>query len=203
MREYLTSDDFLRDFARGDRKAFGALFDVYFPRLTVFGQKLTRDYQVAEDASSEALTRLMLDYRKWRHGTFTEQQLGAYLFTAVRHKCLDFLRSFRKKTSPTSDDVSEALGGEPVDSVEEAMIFAELVAKLFDGLNDLSKEQRQALELIFYQGKSYEEAAREMGVPLSTFKYIRKGGLTAISKKLTRKELATGLAVMITWFANH
>jgi RNA polymerase sigma-70 factor (ECF subfamily) len=201
MPDYLLSDDFMRDFACGDRKAFGALFDEYFPKLVVFAKKVTNDYQVAEDIASEALAELMLKHVQWSDKGMTVQRMGGYLFIAVRHKCIDYLRSFRKKTGPNRFEASEVLAGAEVASVEEAIIYSEVVSRIVDGLMDLPREKRRALELVFYQDKSYAEAAQALGVPLSTFKFIRKGGLSQMAKRLTKKDLVTTIAVILACLA--
>lgn len=201
MTDYLHTDDFLRDFAEGDPRAFKALFDEYFPRLTVFGHKITRDYHEGEDIASEVLTNCMKSHKRWVYGSFTVEKLGGHLFLAARNKCIDYLRSFRNKIRAGGPELVEALEGEPVETAEEGTLFAEIIAKLYEGLRELPREQQRALELIFYENKSYKEAAEAMGVPLGTFKHIRKGGIDDISRKLSRYELMTSVATLLAFLS--
>jgi RNA polymerase sigma-70 factor (ECF subfamily) len=202
MADYLHTDDFLRDFAAGKERAFKALFDEYFPRLTLFAHNITSDYAEGEDIASESLTNLMTSYKRWVYGSFTVERLRGHLFLAVRNRCINYLHSFRNKTRAAGTGMLETLSDESMESVEHGATFSEVIALLYEGLKDLPKDKQRALELIFYEKKTYKEAAEAMGLPLSTFKHIRKGGIAAISRKISRQQAMSLVGVFLAVLTN-
>lgn len=201
MSEYIHTKEFLLDFANGESQAFKALHGAYFPKLTAVAHKIVRNYCEAEDIAIEALSRLMIAHSKYVYGSFTLDRLNNHLYLSVRNRCLNYLTSFRRTTRANDKEVEQTLNGAYVESVEESMIYGEVIAHLSKALEGLPQERRMALELVYYEDKKVKDAAVQMDVSLSTFKNIRQRAFKDISQKVPGREIISSLLVFLTWFS--
>jgi RNA polymerase sigma-70 factor (ECF subfamily) len=90
----------------------------------------------------------------------------AWLLGIVHHQAV---KSLRRRPLPLTPALAEDLPSQqplPEDEVQAG----DRVGQVREALQHLSHEHRAALELIFYQKLSYEEAAQVCGCPLGTMK---------------------------------
>jgi len=200
MPDYIHSDEFLADFAGGREKAFRALHREFFAKLTTMADSIVRNYTEAEDIAMEALSSLMIRHKKYPYGSFTLMRLKNHLYLSVRNRCFDYLESFRRTTSAAERDATETLNRLPVASVEESMLYAEVVAQLKEVLDGLSEERRTALELVYFENKKVKDAAAAMEVPLSTFHHIRTRAFQEISRKFPGKEIPLSILILLIFW---
>ncbi len=152
----------VRRMAAGDDSALRELYAAHGQRLYAYALRLTGDPAQADDVLQETLVAVWKSAGKFRG----EGRLIAWLLGIVHHTAL---KSLRYRTQPLTDEIEESLpAGHP--SPEQQIERTELGDQVRLGLNALSTEHRSALELIFYQELSLEEAARVCGVPLGTIK---------------------------------
>src|SRR5262249_61475367 len=94
---------------------------------------------------------------------------------SARHKALSALR--RPLTEALDDDAAERVA-DPADNAEAALGKRETHAALRNALEELSPAHREMVDLVYYHGKTIEEAAAIVGVPVGTAKtrmfYARK-----------------------------
>lgn len=200
--DYLHSDDFLADFAGGKEIAFRALYEEYFAKLTTAADGIINNYMEAEDIAIDVLYRLMTGYKKFNDGPLTVNRLKNHLYLAVRHRCFDYLDSFRRTTSASQKDAADALDNLYVESVEDSIVYAEGIARLTEVLEGLSEERRKALNLVYFENKKVKDAAAEMEVPLSTFHHIRTRAFQEISKKMPGKKSPTSLLLLLIYLSS-
>lgn len=200
--DYLHSDDFLSDFAGGKEKAFQALHQEYFAKLTMAADGIIKNYMEAEDIAIEALSRLMIGHKKFKYGAFTADRLKNHLYLSVRNRCFNYLESFRRTTSAAQRDASETLQDLCTQSVEEVIVYGEVIARLKEVLRGLSEEGRKAVELVYFENKKVKDAAAEMDVPLTTFKRIRARAIEDISRKLPGQQSQTSLLLLLIYLSS-
>ena len=150
-----------RRIASGDR---GALEELYARhRLPLFGYLLglAPDWETAEEILQDTLVAV------WRSAGSYEGRspLRTWLFGVARGQAHNTLR--RRRLPLTDESEIEALAsGEP--GPEAAALASVTRGELAAGINRLSPEHRRALVLVLVGGLSYEQASRELGVPLGT-----------------------------------
>ena len=121
----------------------------------------------AEDAVQEAFMNV------WnRAATFDAERgsLRAWLLTAVRNRCIDYLRgrgSRERGERELQPDIAYAQS--PSDPWREVALSLERTA-LRDAMASLPAEQRQVIELAYFGGYSHTEIAEMTRVPLGTVK---------------------------------
>ncbi|HEX9942718.1 MAG TPA: sigma-70 family RNA polymerase sigma factor [Thermoanaerobaculia bacterium] len=151
----------LRRVAAKDRKAFEALYHLYYRRLFGYLLKLTRRADLVE----EVLNDVMLAVWKGAPGFDGRSRPSTWIFGIAYHKALKALA--RRPEQP-----EETEGPEPVDSEEPESLAArrELAGVLGRALGTLSPEQRAVVELTYYYGMAYQEIAEIVGCPVNTVK---------------------------------
>jgi RNA polymerase sigma factor (sigma-70 family) len=153
----------LRRVAAKDRRAFEALYHLYYRRLFGYLLKLTRRADLVE----EVLNDVMLAIWKGAAGFDGRSRPSTWIFGIAYHKALKAL-SRRSNDQPGNPDA----GPEPVDTEEPERLAVrrELASVLGRAIGALSPEQRAVVELTYYYGLAYQEIAEIVGCPVNTVK---------------------------------
>lgn len=154
----------------GDSSAFGQLYDRNSGRVLALLIRLLRDRRDADDVLQETFWQI------WRTAaTFDAGRANpvAWMLLIARSRAIDALR--RQNRRPMSE-----LNHEPATQRDPAhqLQTQELSATVHQALSRLGDDQRQAIQLSFYNGLSHQEIANELSIPLGTAKTrIRQGML--------------------------
>jgi len=151
----------------------------------VFGLALTilHDRQGAEDVAQEAFVRV------WRHaGAFDARRgnVAPWVLTITRNAALDALRL--RRATPVEPDVivtmaPAALGRGPADAAEHGF-DVDRVRRL---LAELPAEQRDAVLLAAFHGRTAAEIAASESIPLGTAKTRIRTGLRKLRDRLAEE----------------
>ncbi len=156
--------------AAGDRTALEALYDRYSPMVYALSRRMLRDQTAADDLLSDVFIEL------WRRGERFDASRGSvpsYIATLTRSRGIDRLRSLARTASAPLRD--ESLGSTRVDP-GQAIATDERTRHVRHAIDTLSTEQREAVELAFFEGLSHSQVAERLGRPLGTIKtHIRQG----------------------------
>ncbi|MCH5184437.1 MAG: RNA polymerase sigma factor [Oscillospiraceae bacterium] len=144
-----------RRFLDGEASAFDEVQKLYFDRLTFYINRFTQNLYDAEDLAVDTLLELLIHPNRYNFRT----PLKAYLFAIAHNKALNFLRK-RDKFRMVPVDEAEELADRT--SLEEELLRDERKRALERELAELPAEMREAVHLVFFEGLSYEEAARVM-----------------------------------------
>ncbi|HEY6327933.1 MAG TPA: sigma-70 family RNA polymerase sigma factor [Blastocatellia bacterium] len=167
--------------AEGDQQALATLYDKT-SRL-VFGLvlRILSDSSAAEEVTLDVYTQV------WRQASSYSASRGtpmAWLLTIARSRAIDRFRSGRQEQQrKESLDVAteQAAAG---DSPERASALSEQRTIVRSALNELSAEQREVIELAYYQGLSHSEIAAQLGQPLGTVKTRTRLGMIKLRELL-------------------
>lgn len=175
-REASESDDLLLHRVRQrDPNAMTKLFDAYGGMVYSVALRVLRDTARAEDLLQDVFFQL---WRKPESFVSSRGSLGAWLLVVTRNRAIDILR--RKRPTESVDDYPLASTVNLATEVErEAM-----VRKVRTILTDLPAEQRNILELAYFEGLSHTEIAERTGQPLGTVKTRMRSGLMSLRKAL-------------------
>jgi RNA polymerase sigma-70 factor (ECF subfamily) len=152
----------------GDERALGALYDRWSPVVYSLVLHILRDASEAEDAVEDTF------WQAWRQAARYEPARGGvstWLLTIARSRALDRLRSLRRAREEVVP-LTPAAEGVSTDAVSPATAaeLSERASHVTAALQELPREQREALELAYYGGLSQTEIAERTGQPLGTVK---------------------------------
>ena len=141
----------------------------------------------AEDIAQEAFVRV------WRNAETYDPRRGSvatWVLTITRNLAIDAMRL--RRAQPTDPDTMLVLAGAAVESSPEdvAAIRSE-VDSVRRALRELSHDQRRALVLAAFYGRTAREISQSEGIPLGTAKTRIRDGLTKLRAALVEGRVAT------------
>jgi len=128
--------------------------------LLTYAEMLTNDRHSAEDIVQETLVRA------WRHAerlSHTEGSVRGWLLTVVRNIAIDRRRSAYARHETITSDEHDVLQPDHADAVTTSVAVAGYLRKL-------SPEHREVLAHTYLYGRTLQETARILGVPVGTVK---------------------------------
>jgi RNA polymerase sigma-70 factor (ECF subfamily) len=158
----------IRRMVNADETALGALYDRWVHSLYSLVLHLLRDPDEAEDVVEETF------WQAWRKASSYEPSKGAvstWLLTIGRRKALDRIRARKRyKEDPIGRDRAFADLPSPALDPSQDMEGSELREHVRAALKELPSEQREVLEMGYFNGMSQTEIAEATGQPLGTVK---------------------------------
>ena len=148
----------------GDRSALGELYDRYASLALATALRVVADRQLAEDLVHDAF---VATWQKIDRFDPARGNLRAWLLTIVRNRALDQVRGVRVSIEVGAAD-DQALLRTSANPTWEAAIARRSASELRSALEELPPEQREAIDLAYFGGRTYREIAVLTGVPLGT-----------------------------------
>jgi RNA polymerase sigma-70 factor (ECF subfamily) len=169
----------------GDRDALGELYDRHASVALAVALRIVGNPEQAEDLVHDAF---VIVWQKIARFDASRGSLRAWLLTILRNRGIDRLRAARP-----SVEIDEAdLPSGPNPTWEEA-IRRLSAAEVRTALDSLPPEQRNAVELAYFNGRTYREIAQITGVPQGTV-----NGRMRLALSKLRDTLATGESAPLT-----
>ena len=139
-----------------------------------------KDQAKAEDLTHDVFERL------WRSSQFQKNKgsLRSYLLMMTRSMALNHLSQSKNRRSILQRWRCEFKQQTP--SNESDLQASEMAAKLQLCIAKLSENQRLTIEQCYLNGKSQQQVAEELAMPLGSVKTNARRGLIAIRKMLER-----------------
>jgi RNA polymerase sigma-70 factor (ECF subfamily) len=169
----------------GDSSALEDLYDRYTPLLYSVALRILRSASDAEDAVAQAWVQV------WKSADRYEPRRGpvaAWLLTVTRTRALDLYRSLssRKRAEGKVDPEPVNAPPDPAGSATRVQVGE----RVRMALGSLPIQQRQVLEIAYFEGLSQSEIATRLGAPLGTVKSWTRQGLTRLRELLPEEEWA-------------
>lgn len=180
----------IRRMVDADETALGALYDRWVRSLYSLVLHLLKDPDEAEDVVEETF------WQAWRKASSYEPSRGAvstWLLTIGRRKALDRLRARKRhrEDSIGHDRTFADLPSTAPDPSEDSE-GSELREHVRVALRELPTEQREVLELGYFNGMSQTEIADATGQPLGTVKTRMRLAMQKLREPLSMYRGVTG-----------
>ncbi len=184
--------------ANGEAKAFDTLYQKYSQPVYANILKLVKEPQAAEDILQDVFGALWVN----RLAISRERSVAGWLFVVSYNKSLKFLnRSIREKTS-----FLQALPAELADDADLATAETEIQLSIIDeAIGQLPTQKRLAFTLCKLEGKTYEEAARILGISAHTVKeYLQVSSrfVRAYSLEKYARNAPLSLSLLLAFFCS-
>lgn len=170
--------------ARGDGQALAELYDRHGRSVYALGVRILGDAAEAEDLTQDVFT---LAWKNAARYDAARGAVAAWLLVTARTRAIDRLRARRARPQgPTADDGGRlAAIPDASPSVDVIVAAAQQASSVRQAMQHLPAEQRDALELAYFEGLSHSEIAERTGIPLGTIKTRIRSGLLRLREAMT------------------
>ncbi|MEO7316045.1 MAG: sigma-70 family RNA polymerase sigma factor [Ginsengibacter sp.] len=160
-------------FCNGDREALGVIYRGHIDGLYHYGMHFCRDSERVKDCLQDLFQTLWHDREQISSNV---ENIRYYLIASLRRR---LLRSLEKSKRNYTETIFDSFDFELIPPREEVIIQGETyrqhLYQLHKGIATLSRRQREAIYLRFYQNLSYEETAKLMSMKVeSVYNLISK-----------------------------
>jgi RNA polymerase sigma-70 factor (ECF subfamily) len=151
----------------GDESALSAIYDRYSGMLFGVLTRILDDRQAAEEVLQDLFLQLWRSAAQFDSG---RGSLPAWLMVIGRNRAISRLRGvrYREVLEEKEGDYANTFASDQ--NIEDQTAQRQLAQSLKAALATLPAEQRQALELAYFEGMTQSEIASKTGCPLGTVK---------------------------------
>jgi RNA polymerase sigma-70 factor (ECF subfamily) len=154
-RRTLTDSEAIRSIRAGDKEAYKVVVERHMKRAYGIALTFVGNTQDALDVSQAAFIKA---YRNLKRFDET-RPFFPWFYSILRNVCLDHLKRASRTREVPLEDV-DSLGAKAEDH--------EMKRILWGAIEDLPLEQREAVNLRYFQGMSYKEIAETLDRPIGT-----------------------------------
>jgi RNA polymerase sigma-70 factor (ECF subfamily) len=148
----------------GDRIALGEVYDRHASAAMAVALRVVANREQAEDLVHDTFVAI---WQKIDRFDATRGSLRSWITAIVRNRAIDRLRGTRPSIEIGEADERSMLRSGSNPTWDDALARLGAV-QLRSALDELPAEQRQAIELAYFGGRTYREIATMTGVPLGT-----------------------------------
>ncbi len=155
----------------GDKAMFMLFYDHFAPRLNSWLLGSTRDPALAEELVQETMLSV---WRKAGQYDSSKAAASTWLFRIARNIHIDYLRRAKVRDRSSAMMMADEAPLQDPDSADESRVR--------DAVRQLPVQQAQVVYKSYFEGKSHQQIADEMDLPLGSV----KSSLRLAFQKLTK-----------------
>jgi RNA polymerase sigma-70 factor (ECF subfamily) len=166
-----------------DPDALTEIYDQFGSYVFGLAARVIGDRRAAEDVAQDVFLSL------WERPEVFEPERGrlrTFVGTLAHRRAIDFVRREEARRRRAARDAAGAVSVPDVDEMAIAIVTAEQVRA---ELERLPAEQREAIELAYFGGRTYRQVADELGIPEGTAKSRMRLGLRRVADALAAQGL--------------
>ncbi len=167
----MDSKEFIHELREGSREAFEILFNRYSPMIFSVLLRVLRNRQDAEEVSQEVFFQAYKSLKSFR----ADAQISTWLYRIAVNRALNHQRKKKLERWFSLDFDSRSQGAQnseypdlTTEGPADLMKRCETEAIVRTAIDELPQKQRIAVLLNRYDGLSYEEIAKVMGVSVAS-----------------------------------
>jgi RNA polymerase sigma-70 factor (ECF subfamily) len=176
-----------RRLTTGDRGAFDELYRRYASAAYGLAYRLTGQQILAQDVVHDAYMAL------WRAPEAYDPARGAFrtfFLSLVHHRAVDTVRREERlrKRQERAANLERVAGEDVAEGVVDEAWVAIRRREVREALTTLPPEQRQVLEMAYFDGKTQAVIAEELQIPIGTVKTRTLAAMRKLRKALDQED---------------
>lgn len=182
MTETLADRELMKLVGEKDPAALEWLYDRYERTVYSFAFRMVQDAMTAQEVVQELFLRV------WTHSERYDEAQGkltTWMFAVTRNIAVDMLRSMsvRDRGIPVEDTTLHTMADEYADTEAQVELRSE-GERMRKVLTELSRDQQQVIDSIYYGGMTQQEVSERYTIPLGTVKSRVRLALKQMKKHL-------------------
>ncbi len=173
----MDDEKLIRRIKSGDTEALDELIQKYYNDIYTYCYRRLGRQPDAQDATQETFLHFCRNFDSYTQ----RDKCKNYLYIIAHNLCINTMQ--KKTPIPLEDEELESLTGK--DAEREKVETANSVKA---ALNALPEEQKEVIQLRFYDDLKLKDIAQIMSSGLSVTKYRLNQGLKTLSKLLSRED---------------
>jgi RNA polymerase sigma factor (sigma-70 family) len=166
-----------------DEHALGELYDQFASLVYGLASRVTGSVQAAEDVTQEVFAQV------WQRPDAFDPARGSmrsWLGTLAHRRAVDWIRREEANRRRVEREAMVVTAPPDVEEAASSLLVAERVRAAVDRLPE---DQRAAVLLAYFEGKTYREVAHLLGIPEGTAKSRLRAALRNIGAALRPEEV--------------
>lgn len=168
----------LKNIASGSRVAFDIFYEKYISFVYQIALSIIRDQSEAEDVCHDVFLDV---FQKADQYSQTKGSVKAWLAVKTKSRAIDRIRKNKYLLVNRLEQLIEMNGKVNGADLQFLQMFEQNL--VFDALNCLPKEQREAIIRSYYRGETHKEIALTMKKPLGSVKSLIRYGINNLRKQ--------------------
>jgi len=166
----------------GDERAWKQVFDEHWLSMCYLAMQYLPDEFQARTAAQDVMSHLW----EIRDSLDVNRSLRAYLLQATRYRCLNILASLPERRKSSMLEIDRILEVEMTDTGHplNLLMEKELEGRVTSAIRELPPQARNVFVKSRYDGLTYEQIARQLGISINTVRYHMKVALGLLKEKL-------------------
>lgn len=176
------------EYLNGDENSFRDLVLRYLKPIYNFSLRMTGNKNDSEDIVQDVFLKVWKNLKKYDE----RAAFKTWIFTIARNTIFDYLRKNKElifsDLENDNDEISfeENIVDEDV-NIEESFFENEILENLKEGIEKLSKKDKEILFLRYEDGITFEEISKILEKPLNTVKSDYRRALLRLKKLIAPK----------------
>lgn len=166
---------------------FDHLFRKYHRRLLLYSLKYIQSENDALDIVQNVFVAI------WENGKYRDKEelVKAYLFSAVKNSCLNYLKHQKVVRQFESEVVLQLAEMEAIhyQSGERSLIERENLKQINDAIDSLSDIYREVIFLSRFDGFKNHEIAEKLNIPVRTVETRIFRAISSLKEKMSQKSM--------------
>ena len=156
-----------------DTSTMSALYDMYSATLYGVVLQIVRIEETAEDVLQEAFVKIWNTFDQY---DASKGRLFTWMINICRNQAIDAIRSKQHRVSNLTQDINAQVRTSfPADEFKPEHVGVR------DMIENLNPEQKQVIDLMYFEGLTQSEIAEEYNIPLGTVKTRARSAVKLLS----------------------
>ena len=181
-----TDDQLIGALRQGESWAMSVLYDRYARLVFSLTLRILNDRSAAEEATQEVFVKV---WRRCKEYDAQRGKFSSWLSGIAHNHAIDELRRRRVRPSASEDEdaITEVVSDDPA-PFDLAMQSLER-RRIVQALQAIPAEQRQPIEMAYFEGYTQQEIADRLHQPLGTIKTRMRLGMQKLKNLLDESDL--------------
>lgn len=165
----MTDEELVRSYAEGNNLAFDEILNRYQKDIYSYIFFIVRKRDLAEDVFQETFIKAILTIKQGRY--VENGKFRAWIMRIAHNLVIDYFRQEKNEHTISNDENDFDLLNNPSLSditIEDHLIYTQILEDIKLLILYLPENQREVLQMRYYEGLSFKEISEKKGVSINT-----------------------------------